>query len=139
MLLKLTPSSRSRFDFSNSNYNYDNTNTNVSSHLCNICGINPATWQKITNLKGALVLDGEDDPIQSKGISLVNTPGTVDSDYRGLVNLIMINHGQEPFTIQRGDRIAQMVIKEVVRAEIEPARDLDNTVRSHGGFGHTGI
>ena len=73
------------------------------------------------------------------GISLVNTPGTVDSDYRGLVNLIMINHGKEPFTIQRGDRIAQMVIKEVVRAEIEPARDLDNTVRSHGGFGHTGI
>ena len=72
------------------------------------------------------------------GISLVNTPGTVDSDYRGLVNLIMINHGKEPFTIQRGDRIAQMVIKEVVRAEIEPAEDLDDTVRSHGGFGHTG-
>ena len=73
------------------------------------------------------------------GISLVNTPGTIDSDYRGLVNLIMVNHGKEPFTIQRGNRIAQMVIKEVVRAEIEPARDLDNTVRSHGGFGHTGI
>ena len=72
------------------------------------------------------------------GISLVNTPGTIDSDYRGLVNLIMINHGKEPFTIQRGDRIAQMVIKEVVRAEIEPAEDLDDTVRSHGGFGHTG-
>ena len=72
------------------------------------------------------------------GISLVNTPGTVDSDYRGLVNLIMINHGKEPFTIHRGDRIAQMVIKEVVRAEIELTRDLDDTVRSHGGFGHTG-
>jgi dUTP pyrophosphatase len=72
------------------------------------------------------------------GISLVNTPGTIDSDYRGLVNLIMINHGKEPFTIHRGDRIAQMVIKEVVRAEIELAEDLDDTVRSHGGFGHTG-
>ena len=72
------------------------------------------------------------------GISLVNTPGTIDSDYRGLVNLIMVNHGKEPFTIQRGNRIAQMVIKEVVRAEIELAEDLDDTVRSHGGFGHTG-
>ena len=72
------------------------------------------------------------------GISLVNTPGTIDSDYRGLVSIIMINHGKEPFKIKRGDRIAQMVIKEVVRAEIEPAEDLDDTVRSHGGFGHTG-
>ena len=72
------------------------------------------------------------------GISLVNTPGTIDSDYRGLVNLIMINHGKEPFTIRRGDRIAQMIIKEVVRAEIEVTQDLDATVRSHGGFGHTG-
>lgn len=72
------------------------------------------------------------------GISLVNTPGTIDSDYRGLINLIMINHGKEPFTIRRGDRVAQMIIKEVVRAEIELAEDLDTTARSHGGFGHTG-
>ena len=72
------------------------------------------------------------------GISLVNTPGTIDSDYRGLVNLIMINHGKEPFAIRRGDRIAQMVIKEVVRAEMEVTDSLDDTVRSHGGFGHTG-
>lgn len=73
------------------------------------------------------------------GISLVNTPGTIDSDYRGLLSLIMINHGKLPFTIKRGDRIAQMVIKEVVRAEIETAEDLDETLRSGGGFGHTGI
>lgn len=72
------------------------------------------------------------------GISLVNTPGTIDSDYRGLVNLIMINHGKEPFIIRRGDRIAQMVIKEVVKADIEVSEELDETVRSHGGFGHTG-
>ena len=72
------------------------------------------------------------------GISLVNTPGTIDSDYRGLVNLIMINHGKEPFTIRRGERIAQMVIKEVVKADIEVREGLDETVRSHGGFGHTG-
>lgn len=72
------------------------------------------------------------------GISLVNTPGTIDADYRGLVSLIMINHGKEPFAIKRGDRIAQMVIKEVVRAEVELTEDLDDTVRAAGGFGHTG-
>lgn len=72
------------------------------------------------------------------GISLVNTPGTIDSDYRGLVSVIAINHGKERFKIRRGDRIAQMVIKEVVRAELEPREDLDHTVRSKGGFGHTG-
>ena len=73
------------------------------------------------------------------GISLVNTPGTIDSDYRGLVSLIMINHGKQPFMIKRGDRIAQMVVKEVVRAEVELKADLDTTVRSGGGFGHTGV
>ena len=72
------------------------------------------------------------------GISLVNAPGTIDSDYRGLINIIMINHGKEPFAVKRGDRIAQMVIKEVVRADIEVTGELDDTVRSHGGFGHTG-
>ena len=72
------------------------------------------------------------------GISLVNTPGTIDSDYRGLIGLIMINHGKEPFVIKRGDRIAQMVIKDIVRADIDVRPELDETVRSHGGFGHTG-
>ncbi|MCX5680256.1 MAG: dUTP diphosphatase [Candidatus Omnitrophica bacterium] len=73
------------------------------------------------------------------GVSLVNTPGTIDSDYRGLLSLIMINHGKEPFTIRRGDRVAQMVIKEVIRADIEITGGLDDTVRSSGGFGHTGL
>ena len=72
------------------------------------------------------------------GISLVNTPGTIDSDYRGLVSLIMINHGKEPFCIRRGDRIAQMVVKEVIKADIEVKDALDDTTRSSGGFGHTG-
>ena len=72
------------------------------------------------------------------GISLVNTPGTIDSDYRGLINIIMVNHGKEPFSIRRGDRIAQMVIKEVIRADIEATKELDDTARSHGGVGHTG-
>lgn len=73
------------------------------------------------------------------GISFVNTPGTIDSDYRGLISLIMINHGKETFKIRRGDRIAQAVIKEVVRADIVVKNELDETVRSGGGFGHTGV
>lgn len=72
------------------------------------------------------------------GVSLVNTPGTIDSDYRGLVGLIMINHGKAAFTIRRGDRIAQMVIKDIVKADIDLYDELDETARSHGGFGHTG-
>lgn len=73
------------------------------------------------------------------GITLVNTPGTIDSDYRGLVSLIMTNIGKEPFVIKRGDRVAQMVIKEVIAARVEETEDLDDTVRSSGGFGHTGV
>lgn len=72
------------------------------------------------------------------GIGLVNSPGTVDSDYRGLVKVIIVNMGREPYTLHRGDRIAQMVIQEVVRAEISLSSELDTTVRAEGGFGHTG-
>ncbi|MFQ5952135.1 MAG: dUTP diphosphatase [Candidatus Omnitrophota bacterium] len=73
------------------------------------------------------------------GISLVNTPGTIDSDYRGLINLITINLGKEDFEIKRGFKIAQMVVKEVTRAEFMEVEELDETARAHGGFGHTGI
>lgn len=73
------------------------------------------------------------------GISIVNSPGTIDSDYRGLVGIILINHGKDPFTIKRGDRIAQMIVQKVLKAEIEVVEDLDETARAHGGFGHTGV
>ena len=73
------------------------------------------------------------------GISVLNTPGTIDSDYRGLIQIILINVGKEPFLIKRGDRIAQMVIKEVVQAEIEEVSELEDTSRGEGGFGHTGV
>ena len=72
------------------------------------------------------------------GISLVNAPGTVDADYRGEIKVILINFGEEPFTIKRGDRIAQMVINEVVRAELIHVEELNGTERGDGGFGHTG-
>lgn len=73
------------------------------------------------------------------GITLVNTPGTIDSDYRGLVSLIMTNLGSTSFTLKRGQRVAQLVVKEVIKAELLEAEELDETVRSEGGFGHTGM
>lgn len=73
------------------------------------------------------------------GVSMVNTPGTIDSDYRGVVQVILINHGGEPFVIRRGDRIAQLVIAPVVRADLAEVECLPDTARSDGGFGHTGI
>ncbi|MDY7035945.1 MAG: dUTP diphosphatase [Thermodesulfobacteriota bacterium] len=72
------------------------------------------------------------------GIGIVNSPGTIDSDYRGEIGIILINWGQEPFTIKRGDRIAQMLITRVYRAHIMEVNDLDPTNRGVAGFGHTG-
>ena len=73
------------------------------------------------------------------GISLVNTPGTIDSDYRGEVKIIMINLGQEDFVIRRGDRIAQMVIAPVIHGIFALSNSLDTTDRGAGGFGSTGV
>ena len=73
------------------------------------------------------------------GVTMVNTPGTIDSDYRGEVKVIMINLGQENFTITRGMRIAQAVLAEVVKARFNVADNLDATLRVAGGFGHTGV
>ncbi len=72
------------------------------------------------------------------GILLPNAPGTIDSDYRGEIQVIVLNTGTEPFTIRRGDRIAQLVIAPVTHAEWREVEDLDETVRGAGGFGHTG-
>lgn len=72
------------------------------------------------------------------GISLPNTPGTIDSDYRGELKIIMINHGAEDFVIRRGDRIAQLVLAPVVQASWIEADELDDTARGAGGFGSTG-
>jgi len=72
------------------------------------------------------------------GVTLVNTPGTIDSDYRGHIQLIMINHGKASFKLERGMRLAQMVIHEVAKAELEIVTELDETARSIQGFGHTG-
>jgi dUTP pyrophosphatase len=72
------------------------------------------------------------------GITCLNSPGTIDADYRGEVKVILINLGQEPFVIKRGERIAQMVIAPVTRAELKVVDSLDETKRGTGGFGSTG-
>ncbi len=72
------------------------------------------------------------------GVTVLNTPGTIDSDYRGEVKVILINHGKEDFRIEPGDRIAQVVFAEVTRVELERAGELVETERSSGGFGSTG-
>lgn len=72
------------------------------------------------------------------GISVPNTPGTIDSDYRGELKIILINHGSDEFTIARGDRVAQLVLAPVVQASWDEVEELDETARGEGGFGSTG-
>jgi dUTP pyrophosphatase len=72
------------------------------------------------------------------GVTVLNSPGTIDADYRGEINVLLINHGAAPFTIRRGERIAQMVIARVVRADLVAAAALSTTERGSGGFGSTG-
>ncbi len=72
------------------------------------------------------------------GLGLVNSPGTIDADYRGEIGVIAINWGKKPLTIRRGERIAQVVISKVSRARVEEVDELDATKRGKGGFGHSG-
>lgn len=72
------------------------------------------------------------------GITCLNSPGTIDADYRGEVKVLLVNLGQEPFTIERNERIAQMVFKTVPAVEFMEVDELSDTVRGAGGFGHTG-
>ena len=73
------------------------------------------------------------------GISIINAPGTIDADYRGEVKIGLVNLGSEPFTVERGDRIAQMILAPVCQARLQLTDRLDETERGSGGFGHTGV
>ncbi|MBW1940662.1 MAG: dUTP diphosphatase [Deltaproteobacteria bacterium] len=73
------------------------------------------------------------------GITVINSPGTIDSDYRGEVMIAVINLGKKQYFFHRGDRIAQLVIKKVYQARLKTVEQLDETVRNNGGFGHTGL
>ena len=75
----------------------------------------------------------------SHGVGIINSPGTIDADYRGEIKIGVVNHGEKSYTFHRGDRIAQMVIKRVYQARLEIVEELDETGRNAGGFGHTGV
>ena len=75
----------------------------------------------------------------NNGIGILNSPGTIDFDYRGEIKIILINLGNQPFTIKRGDRIAQLVLNKYYKAEVQLVDELSDTQRNEGGFGHTGI
>jgi dUTP pyrophosphatase len=72
------------------------------------------------------------------GLTVVNAPGTIDSDYRGEVTVLLVNLGKEPVVVEPGDRVAQMIVAPVVQAEVEQVDELSDTRRGSGGFGHTG-
>lgn len=72
------------------------------------------------------------------GITIVNSPGTIDSDYRGEIGIILCNQGKDKFVVERGMRIAQLVVQPVIHAELEEVTKLEETHRGEGGFGHTG-
>ena len=74
-----------------------------------------------------------------KSVTVLNTPGTIDSDYRGEIGIILINHGKEDFIVEKGMRIAQMIIAKYEQAELEFVSELDDTDRGEGGFGSTGV
>jgi dUTP pyrophosphatase len=76
--------------------------------------------------------------LSMQGIGMVNSPGTIDADYRGEIKVILINFGQKPFSIKRGDRIAQAVLSSVVHAKLKVVDKLEPTPRGEGGFGYTG-
>ena len=107
--------------------------------------LKPGEWQLIPTGLRVAIPPGYEGQIRPRsglalqhGLSVVNAPGTVDSDYRGPVGVILINLGNKPYTVQRGDRIAQLLISPVARPDIELVEELEDTERSQGGFGHTG-
>ncbi|MFN3835877.1 MAG: dUTP diphosphatase [Glycocaulis sp.] len=108
--------------------------------------LQPGEWQLIPTGLAIALPEGFEAQVRPRsglaakfGISCVNTPGTIDADYRGELRVNLINHGREPFVIRRGERIAQMIIAPVVQAVLEPVDSLDETERGAGGFGSTGV
>jgi len=108
--------------------------------------IPPGGWKLVSAGIRISVPDGYEAQVRPRsglalkhGIGVLNAPGTVDSDYRGVVSVILFNFGKDPFVIRRGDRIAQMVIQRVVKAEWIESETLDKTERKSGGFGSTGM
>ena len=109
------------------------------------CAIGPGAYQLVPCGIAIAIPDGHEGQVRSRsglalkyGIAVLNAPGTIDSDYRGELGVVLINHGENNFVVSRGMRIAQLVISRVERAEWIEVADLADTERGQGGYGHTG-
>ncbi len=118
----------------------------VDLHSAESFTLNPGEFKKVSTGIKVAVPEGYEGQVRPRsglaanyGISLVNTPGTLDSDYRGILYVIIINHGPNYFHVKKGDRIAQLVVNKVELFDWEVTEKLDETERGDGGFGHTGI
>jgi dUTP pyrophosphatase len=107
--------------------------------------IPPGEWRLISTGIRVAIPEGFEGQVRPRsgialrhGVTVLNAPGTIDSDYRGEVKVALINHGKEPFVVRRGERVAQLLVSPVARAEWEPVADLDATARGEGGHGSTG-
>lgn len=105
----------------------------------------PGTWASIPTGISIALPPGTEGQVRSRsglaarhGVTVLNAPGTIDTDYRGEVGVLLINHGREPFSVTRGMRIAQLVVASVARATLQEVESLDDTKRGNGGFGSTG-
>ena len=108
--------------------------------------LQPGEWRLIPTGIAIALPDGYEAQVRPRSglaakhaISCVNTPGTIDSDYRGELKVNLINHGRAPFTVRRGERIAQIIVAPVIQARWAEADSLDDTQRGAGGFGSTGV
>ena len=117
----------------------------LCAHLSNEVVIPPGDRRLIPSGITVAIPEGYEGQIRPRsglavkdGIAIVNSPGTIDSDYRGEIKIILINLGDEPFVVRNGARVAQLVITPVVRAQLEEVAELPETSRNDGGFGHTG-
>lgn len=108
--------------------------------------LNPGEWTAVSTGLRMEIPRGYEGQVRPRsglaakfGVTCLNTPGTIDADYRGVVKVLLINHGKDPFVINHGDRIAQLVLAPVTRGIFINAEILDETGRGDGGFGHTGV
>ena len=118
----------------------------VDLHSAQTLTLNPKDFKKVSTGIKVAIPPGYEGQVRPRsglaarhGISVVNTPGTIDSDYRGLLYVLLINHGNNYFHVKKGDRIAQLIINKVELFEWEIAEFLEETERNEGGLGHTGV
>ena len=111
----------------------------------NLTSIPPGGWKLVPTGIAIALPDGYEAQVRPRsglalkqGVSILNTPGTVDADYRGEVGVILMNHSDRDLIIKRGDRIAQMIVNKIEKIQFEEVAELSETERGAGGFGHTG-